>query len=129
MKYFGLKAILTLLLVTSMHFTFSQHPNKKSLVKRWYLDKYKIANKTYPPSRVEKDDYILFKEDMTFISRSEGKMEEGHWSFNTNGSYIEMQDGKGGKIKAYVITITANLLTLQFDLEEIRDMQALYRSY
>ncbi|TRX57728.1 lipocalin family protein [Fulvivirga sp. M361] len=102
---------------------------KQGLLKRWYLDKYKIANKAYPPSRVEKDDYILFKEDMTFISRSEGKMEEGSWSFNTNGSYIEMLDGTGEKVKAYVITITANLLILRFDVEEIRDMQAIYQAH
>ena len=69
--------------------TKAQDIDKDKLIKTWFLDKYKIDSKDYAPTKKEKDDYIIFNADMTFESKSEGKIEKGTWILNSNGSYIE----------------------------------------
>ncbi|PKV51666.1 hypothetical protein ATE84_3757 [Aquimarina sp. MAR_2010_214] len=115
-------------------FTFSvynvnaQTVDKDDLIKKWYLDTYKIGVEKYPPSKKEKNDYILFKKDMTFISMSEGKKESGVWMLNTNGNYIMMTDDKREKVKAYIRTLTPEVLALCFDIKEIREVEICYKS-
>ncbi|EZH76017.1 hypothetical protein ATO12_04300 [Aquimarina atlantica] len=126
------KANITIL--TTILFTFSiysinaQSLNKNALLKKWNLDTYKIGVKKYPPSKKERNDYILFKKDMTFVSISEGKKESGAWMLNTNGNYIMMTDDKKETVKAYIVTLTSKKLVLYFDIEEIREIEAHYSS-
>ena len=43
------------------------------LFNMWHLETYKFESKMYPPNKKEKDDYILFKKDMTYSLKSKGK--------------------------------------------------------
>ncbi len=106
----------------------AQEGKKNVLFNMWHLDTYKIEGKEYPPEKKEKGDFILFEEDMTFVSKSEGKQEEGTFILNTNGAYIEMIDKNGEKLKAYIISITKENLILKFDIKEIRDIEVHYSS-
>ena len=96
------------------------------LFNMWYLDTYKIESKVYPPNKNEKDDYILFKEDMIYTSKSEGKEEEGTFILNTNGAYVVMSAENGENIKVYIISISNNSLILKYDINEIRDIEVHY---
>ncbi len=127
MKY--LIHIVLLGFSSSTYLTVYQNLNKNSLLKRWDLYTYEMDQKQYKTAKAEKDDYIHFKSNMTFVSKFEGKAESGHWMYNTNGSYIELIDGDGEKLKAFVISITAEHLVLQFDLDELRNINAIYRSH
>jgi hypothetical protein len=82
----------------------------------------------FPPNKREKGDYILFDEDMTYTSTSEGKVEEGTFILNTSGAYVLMIDKKGDKIKAYIISISKNSLILKYDIDEISDIEVHYNS-
>lgn len=117
-----------LLIITISSNANAQEGKKNVLFNMWHLDTYKIEGKEYPPKKKEKGDFILFEEDMTFVSKSEGKQEEGTFILNTNGAYIEMIDKNGGKLKAYIISITKKTLILKFDLKEIRDIEVHYNS-
>jgi hypothetical protein len=98
------------------------------LFNTWFLETYKIDSKDYPPNKKEKDDYILFKEDMTYTSKSEGKEEKGTYILNTNGAYVLMIDEKGQKIKAYIISISKRVLVLKYDINEISDVEVHYKN-
>ncbi|WP_052158223.1 lipocalin-like domain-containing protein [Lacinutrix jangbogonensis] len=96
------------------------------LFNRWHLDTYKIAGYKYPTNKKEIDDYLFFKEDMTFTSKSEGKEERGTFILNINGAYVVMSAKNGEQIKAYIISISNNSLVLKYDINEIRDIEVHY---
>jgi hypothetical protein len=103
------------------------HQSKTNMLfNMWHLNTYVIDGESHSPSKKEKGDYILFEEDMTFTSNSEGKEEEGTFLLNTNGSYVLMIDEKGEKIKAYIHSISENSLVLLYDIDEIRDVEVHY---
>jgi hypothetical protein len=125
-------AIISLLNVTSLLLmsvgsnTPFQQDETNVLFNMWHLDTYKIESIAYPTSKKEKNDYIFFKEDMTFTSKSEGKEEEGTFILNTNGNYVLMTDENGEKIKAYIISISNKSLILKYDIDEIKDVELHY---
>ena len=105
---------IALILISSIYYISAQEIKKDDLIKMWHLDSYKIGDKDYPPPSKEKHDYILFKEDMTFVSMSEKKKEHGTWMLNINGGYIIMTDDKDEKVKVYITTLTTDKLVLRF---------------
>jgi hypothetical protein len=119
-------AIASLLIMTAISDIHTQQGEKNVLFNKWHLDGYVVEGKKYPPSNKEKEDYILFREDMTFVSKSEGKEEEGTYILNTNGAYILMIDKNGEKIKAYIISISKQSLILEYDFGEMRDIEVHY---
>jgi hypothetical protein len=108
--------------------THAQESETNMLFNTWFLDTYKIENKEYPPSKREKDDYILFTQEMTYTSKLEGKEEKGSFILNTSGAYILMIDEKGYKIKVYIISISQKSLILKYDINEMRDIEVHYNS-
>jgi hypothetical protein len=108
--------------------THVQQSETNMLFNTWFLDTYKIESKEYPPNKREKGDYILFEEDMTYTSTSEGKEEKGTFILNTSGAYVLMIDEKGDKIKVYIVSISKKSLILKFDINEIRDVEVHYNS-
>ncbi|QYJ69453.1 lipocalin family protein [Flavobacterium litorale] len=120
----------TCLLIITMSFnSHAQQSKKNVLINTWHIDTYMIQGKKYPPSRKEKNDFIQFNKDMTFFSKSEGKDENGTFIYNTNGAYIEMIDEQGGKLKAYIISITKKKLVLKFDIEELREVEIHFNAH
>ena len=98
------------------------------LFNTWFLETYKIDSKDYPPNKREKDDYIRFKDDMTYTSKSDGKEEKGTYILNTNGAYVLMLDGNGKKVKAYIISLSKRTLVLKYDIDEISDVEVHYNN-
>jgi hypothetical protein len=107
---------------------YAQDYKTTPLLNIWHLDTYVMDGQEYEPNKKEKDDYILFKEDLTYTSKSEGKEEVGTFIFNNNGAYILMSDKNGEKIKAYIISISKKYLVLKYDINEIRDIEVHYNS-
>ena len=120
--------ITSLLLMSMGTKTNLQQDETNLLFNMWRLDTYKIENKDYPPNKKEKGDYILFKKDMTYTSKSEGKEDQGTFILNTNGAYIVMSDKNGEKLKVYIISISNKSLILKYDINEIRDIEVHYNS-
>ena len=118
--------VTSLLLMSMGSNTPLQQDEKNVLFNKWYLDTYKVESIAYPTSKKEKNDYIIFKEDMTFTSKSEGKEEQGTFILNTNGNYVLMIDDNGEKIKVYIISISNKSLILKYDIGEIRDVEVHY---
>ncbi|MEN7551303.1 lipocalin family protein [Rapidithrix thailandica] len=117
--------MIAVLLITALY-TSAQTLSENNLAKKWYLDKYKVASEEYQPSRKEKGDYLFLKDDKHFTSVSEGKEERGFWLLNVNGKYILMKDDKGEKVKANILRLTDQNLVLQFDVDEIREVEVHY---
>jgi hypothetical protein len=129
MKIYIWVVIITNFLIPSVTGkTQVQQSDTNMLFNTWFLDTYKIESMEFPPNKREKGDYILFDEDMTYKSTSEGKVEEGTFILNTSGAYILMIDEKGDKIKAYIISISKNSLILKYDIDEISDIEVHYNS-
>ena len=120
--------ITSLLLMSMGSNTPPQQDETNLLFNMWHLETYKIESKLYPTSKKEKNDYLLFKEDMTFTSKSEGKEDKGTFILNTNGAYVLMSAAGGEKIKAYIISISNKSLVLKYDIDEIRDIEVHYTS-
>lgn len=126
--YIRVIVIINFLIMVMMGKTHAQESEPNMLFNTWFLDTYKIENKEYPPSKREKDDYILFKQEMTYTSKSEGKEEKGSFTLNTSGAYILMIDEKGYKIKVYIISISQKSLILKYDINEMRDIEVHYNN-
>ena len=106
--------------------TQAQNIAKGDLLKTWHLEKYREDAKYYGPPTVEQGDYILLKKDMTFVSKTEGKMDKGTWMLNTNGSYIEMKDGDGKIEKMYILYSTSKTLVVVYELDDMSEMEVHY---
>jgi hypothetical protein len=129
MKIYIWVVIITNFLILSVTGkTQVQQSDTNMLFNTWFLHTYKIESMEFPPNKREKGDYILFDEDMTYTSTSEGKVEEGTFILNTSGAYVLMVDKKGDKIKAYIISISKNSLILKYDIDEISDIEVHYNS-
>jgi hypothetical protein len=107
---------------------YAQDDKTTPLINIWHLDNYDMGGQEYGPKKKEKDDYIFFKEDMTYTSKSEGKEEAGTYILNNNGAYILMSDKNGETIKAYIISISKKSLVLKYDINEIRNIEVHYNS-
>jgi hypothetical protein len=132
----GIKAIpitrilpsMSLLLFILGMTTNAQQTETNRLLNNWHLDTYVISGKKYAPSKKEKEDFMLFNDDMSFISKSEGKQENGIYTFNKNGAYIVMTDENGETLKAYLISLTKKHLVLTFDIDEMSAIEVHYNS-
>jgi hypothetical protein len=107
----------------------AQHLVPNEILNRWYLNTYVIEGDSYPPSKHEKEDYFLFMSDMSFDSKSEGKVEQGRYILNINGAYLEMVLANGEMRKAYIVSLSKTSLILKFDMEEIRGVEVHYTSF
>ena len=119
-------SITVLCMVSAKSGTYAQQGESDVFFNKWQLDGYVIEGKKYPPSKNEKDDFILFKDDKTFTSKSEGKEEEGTFILNTNGAYVLMMDKNREKIKAFIISRSDKSLILKYDIDEMRDVEVHY---
>lgn len=118
--------ITSLLLLFVGSITQAQQEGANALFDTWYLDTYEVHGEQYAPSKKEKDDYILFKEDMTFVSRSEGKKEEGSFFLNSNGAYVLLSYENGDKLKVHIISLSMKSLIVTYDFNAIRDVEVHY---
>ena len=119
----AITSLLTVMAISDIH---AQQGEKNVIFNKWHLDGYVVDGKKYTPSNKEKEDYIVFREDMTLVSKSEGKEEEGTYLLNTNGAYVLMIDENGEKIKAYIISISKQFLILEYDINEMKDIEVHY---
>jgi hypothetical protein len=122
-------SFIGLFIMTAISDVYSQQGEKDAIFNKWYLDSYVVEGKKHTPSHKEKEDYILFREDMTFVSKTEGKEEEeGTYILNTNGAYVLMIDENGEKIKAYIISISKQSLHLKYDFNVLKDIEVHYNT-
>ncbi len=107
--------------------TYGQSIKKEQLLNTWKLNTYVIKGKKYPPTKKEKHDFISFKSDMSFVSKTEGKEEQGTFMLNINGSYVELIDAYNNKLKATITSLTQEKLVLIFDIKELREVEVHYK--
>jgi uncharacterized protein YlbG (UPF0298 family) len=108
--------------------TKAQNLTKSALCKKWYLHHYEYLWKKYEPETKEKNDYIYFSSDMTYISVDEGKKTTGKWSFNAKEKYILMYNEKEEKIKLEVEELNADKFVFEIDHSEMKGLEIHYSS-
>ena len=114
------KILLTPVILIFLHISgFSQTVNKETLSKKWYLEKYEVMWVDYEPDEKEKNDYILLKTDMTYVSVDEGKETSGKWTFNTEKNYFTMFNNKRDVIKMIVDKLSINKMVFKIDIKEM----------
>ncbi len=128
MKNTSITLIFTV--VMTMLFSMSgcaQGTQKELLCHKWELHAYHIENKIYPPEKKEREDYIQFKDDITFISRSEGVIEKGYYTLNSKDNYIEFKGITKGVLIAYIISVDVKTLVLKYDIKELKELEIIYK--
>ena len=114
------KILLTPVLLIFLHISgFSQTVNKETLCKKWYLEKYEVMWVDYEPDEKEKNDYILLKTDMTYVSVDEGIKTSGKWTFNTEKNYFTMFNNKRDGIKITIDKLSINKMVLNIEIKEM----------
>ncbi|EAY28609.1 lipocalin-like domain-containing protein [Microscilla marina] len=128
MKYQRMILLAISLLATTCYETKAQNIHKKNLTKKWKLSTYKYGKTHYKPSKQEQRDYILLKDDLTYVSLDKGKAATGKWKLNTNGKFIRLWNKKGESIRFFIQTLTLNRLVLKADLKDMREIDIHYVS-
>ncbi len=68
---------------------------------------------TFSPDKIEKNDYLNFKEDETFFSVNEGKLGNGTWKLNLENKSLYLYDSKSNKPLIFgIIQVTNTELIL-----------------
>jgi len=119
-------AISSLLLMAATSQLCAQQGEKNEIFNKWFLDGYVVDGEKHTPNNNEKEDYILFRKDLTFVSKSEGTEERGTYILNVNGGYVIMIDDNGERFKAYIIAISKHSLILKYDINELKDIEVHY---
>lgn len=126
MKYQRIVLLALSLLIMACYGAKAQKISKKNLAKKWQLVGYQYGKTLHKPSSKERGDYILLRNNLTYVSVSEGKTEAGKWSFNANGKYIEFWDKNGYSMKFFVQALKTNRLVLKADDKEMREIDIHY---
>ena len=105
---------------------FSQTLNKKTLCKKWYLEKYEIMWVDYEPEAKEKNDYILLKTDMTYVSVDEGVLTTGSWTFNNDEKFFTLYNQSKEGLKIVVDELSINKLVLNLAIKEMKGVDIHY---
>ena len=86
---------------------------KLDFCKKWNLVGYIYWGITFSPEETEKNDYLKFKEDGTFNSVDEGKLENGTWKWDSKNKSLHLYDNKSNEPLIFeVIKVTNNELIL-----------------
>jgi hypothetical protein len=129
MKIYTWLIAVTYFLITSMLFTTPQQQETAAMLcNKWQLDSYSVLGKKYAPHKNEKDDFIHFKENRTFTSKSAGKKEKGNYLLNTNGASVLMTTSNGDTTKAYILSISQESVVLKYDVPEINEVEVHYNT-
>lgn len=103
-------SITILILAFSLN---AKSQTKLDFCKKWNLEGYIYWGITFSPEEIEKNDYLNFKEDGTFISVDEGKSEKGTWKFDVKNKTLLLYDSKSSKPLVFgIIKVTNNELVL-----------------
>jgi hypothetical protein len=123
------KAILITAFLISIFATISaQDLNKSVLCKKWYLHHYEHMWIDYEPEEEEKNDYIQFNNNMTYISVDKGERATGKWIFNPKEKYILMYNEKGKNIKLLVEDLDNDELVFEIDHKDLKGVEIHYSS-
>jgi len=106
----------------------AQNVSKTALIKTWKLEKYYEEGEYYEPEVNEANDYIDFKEDMTFSAMMEGELYTGTWMLNTNGAYIELKYESNEIDKLRIKWLGDYNLVVIFDADYYRYTEVHYNS-
>lgn len=103
-------AITILILAFNLN---AKSQTKLDFCKKWNLEGYIYWGVTFSPEETEKNDYFNFKEDGTFISVDEGKLENGTWKWDLKNKKLILFYSKSSKPVVFeIIKVTHNELIL-----------------
>jgi hypothetical protein len=104
----------------------AQNISKTSLCKTWYLHHYKYVWLDYDPEEKEKNDYIQFNKNMSYVSVDEGEKSTGKWELNAKAKFILMYDEKGKNIKLKIKKVNNSEFVFTIDIKELKGIEIYY---
>lgn len=123
-----MKIIITFVLGAFIATTIkAQKLQDATLVGMWRIKKYKVGKKFYPPSKKEKNDFLLFRFNKTFQSQSENVIENGTWLFDSQTKAISFIDKKNEELKAKIIRFENNQIALIYQLKDLENIIFYYQ--
>lgn len=121
------KIFIVSVILCSITFSgFSQTLSKETICKKWYLHHYEHLWIDYEPEAKEKNDYIQFNTDMTYVSVDEGKKSSGKWLYSAKDKYILMYNEKGKNIKLFIEDLDSDALVFEIDDKELKGVEIHY---
>ena len=93
---------------------------KENLCKKWYIHHYTYMWIDYAPEEKDKDDFMLFNEDMTYVSVDEGNQSTGQWSYDVKEKSIKMFNAKGESIKLLIKEWETDKLVFKIEDKELK---------
>ena len=118
--------LLTLLLITC-GFIFSQESVKDHLIGKWSINEYEVQGEFHQPTREDKGDYLFLKKDMSFESKSEGKLDFGTWKFLEKKMAIILTDANKNSLKVAIVKREKNSIILWYDVKDLKEILFHYR--
>jgi hypothetical protein len=120
--------LLTLLLALLALAGYSQNLNKSALCKKWYIHHYTYMWVDYDPEEKEKDDFLLFNENMTYVNVDEGTQTTGRWSFDAREKSLQLFGDKGNNLKLLIKDLDEDKLIFKIDKVELKGASFHYTS-
>jgi hypothetical protein len=85
-------------------FPFNDDITKKSVYGEWHPVSYEENGVTTEPTVEQRNDFIRFNEDKTYVTRQKDNVEEGEWYFNgINNSINVMTDEDPNNCIPYIV--------------------------
>ena len=126
MKLLQLFSIVALIGLTSCEgmFPFNDDITKKDVYGEWRPIQYEQDGETTEPTAGQRNDFIRFNEDKTFVCQEKTEMVEGDWYFNgmNNSINIMTEEDPINCIPLYVESVseTEMVYTMTTETESIK---------
>jgi hypothetical protein len=105
--------IFTIIITILALCTNATSQSKLDFCKKWHLEGYVYWGITFSPEETEKNDYLNIKEDGTFISVDEGKLEKGTWKWDIKSKSLYLYSSKSNESLIFgIVQVTNNELIL-----------------
>ncbi|SEC44034.1 hypothetical protein SAMN04489761_2999 [Tenacibaculum sp. MAR_2009_124] len=121
------RATLLMLLLITCRYAYSQENAKDQLFGKWELNEYEVQGEFHQPTSEDNGDYLLLEKNMSFESKSEGKIDFGTWKFLKNKNTIILTDENKDSLKVVVVKKENNSLILWYDVKDLKEILFHYK--
>ena len=122
-----MKFIWIILIIFPSVSILAQELSLEKLCAKWHLEGYTVTWIEYEPEKNEINDYILLRDDMTFVSVDEGVYGTGTWRYDQIKNTFTLLNREKEELVFNVAELTTEILVIRAEIAGILDVDIRFK--